>query len=471
MSVLAPRQSRLAASRLPRPLDLIVGAFCLSTLACSPNAAARVDAPRPNGWNVLIVVVDTLRADHLGLYGYERQTSPHIDALAQRAVVFDTMYSQAPWTKPSVASIFTSLYPVQHQVLREGTDNQLAPAIETLAEILQKHGYRTAAVSENPHVQRATGFDQGFDHFTGIRGYKGDSGQFMRKAKSWLMEDSEKPFFLYVHLLDPHGPYAPDDPGAFLDGLETSQPLVREGKVGKIVDGESLAVPLSAGDVAYLEALYDAEIREIDEAIGGLVEVLETRGLLENTVVVLTSDHGEEFLEHGAIKHGYHLYEESVRVPLVLLVPGLEARRVDDTLAQHIDLAPTLLDLVGIPIPDHFQGRSLRRALAGEADAGGIVFVATSWRNVERVAIRAGDWKLVQHRDQDRLDLYRLSQDPGEQNDVSAEHADVTRRLLEEYEAATRPIRGLSLEGGDGARDPEIEDALRAIGYTGGDDE
>jgi len=445
--------------------------------ACGADSPEReAKAPAPTGWNLLYIVIDTLRADHLGPYGYEPPTSPTLDQFAKRSLVFERAYSAAPWTKPSVASMFTSLYPPQHRVLSEGTDNQLALSLTTFPEVLQEHGYRTLAISENPHVQPQTGFDQGFDRFERVRGYKtfkGHADTGAEKAIRWLGEPSQDPFFLYLHFLDPHGPYTPLDEfaGDFLAGLpEESGRRLTKGKVGGMIDGEELVTQLSEGELTYLEALYDAEIREVDAALATLFAFLSDAGHWENTIVLLTSDHGEEFLDHGSIRHGYRLYEESVHVPLMLALPGRPAGRIERVAAQHVDLAPTLLTALGLPVPPVFRGRDLLAA----ADSPGQepdVLLSTDWRDIGRWAVRRGDWKLIVHEDQDRRQLFNLGDDPHEQNDLLTQNPDLVEQLLEAYAHATKPIPGVTPDEASGEADASLELELRGLGYLGGEEE
>ena len=429
------------------------------------------------------------------MYGHDRPTSPALDAFAERALVFEHAYSAAPWTKPSVASMLTSLYPPQHRVLDESTENQLASSLVTLPEVLQTAGYRTMAISENPHVQPQTGFEQGFERFERVRGFKsfkGHADKGAAKAISWLSEEpaasdvpgepdapgeaEPAPFFLYLHFLDPHGPYTPVGAHAdlFTEGFphEHDDQRLEKGKVGVMIDGERLTIDLDDQELAFLEALYDTEIREVDAAIGELFAFLTERDLWDDTVVLVTSDHGEEFLDHGSLRHGYRLYDESVHVPLMIAVPGTRPRRVADVLAQHVDLAPTVLAALGLDAPASFQGRDLLAALGSAGSQGDppFVFLSTEWRDIERRAVREGRWKLIVHEDDGLRQLFDLDADPLERNDVLAQHPEVADRLLALYESRTAPIPGVTPEGTTGAVDEGLEEELRALGYMGTDE-
>ena len=447
---------------------LLLASAC--TVGCAREAADAPPAPRAN---VLMVVIDTLRADGLGLGGAARPTSPRLDALARESLVVERSVAQASWTKPSMASIFTSLHPGQHGTVEETTANRLAPSLTTLAECFARGGYHTGGVSENPHVSPATGFERGFETLTTLNGFRGDRAWVVHTARQWLTKHAETradaPFFLYVHFLDPHGPYEPGPPWRerFTDGLTTDQPLVREGKVGPLSEGTELKVALTPGDVAYLRALYEAEIREADAAVESLLGELEARGWLADTVVLVTSDHGEEFLEHDALKHGYQLYEETLRVPLVLRVPGVAPRREREATAQHIDLAPTLLELVGLAVPPTFQGRSLVPLVRGEPLAAAAIVSETSWRGIDLACARLGRHKLIVDRVADRELLFDLVDDPAETRDRLADEPAVAGRLRSAIERAETPPAGVTLQGLEGHVDPAAEQALKAIGYFG----
>jgi len=436
----------------------------LAASACT-GGEARGGAGR---LDVVLIVVDTLRADHLGLYGYDRPTSPFLDRLAERSAVAETMVAQAPWTKPAVASMLTSLYPEQHRALKEGTGNRLADELETLPELLRAAGYRTAGFSENPHVGPSTGFDQGFDEFRVLQGFDGRSDWVLGEARRWLEEsDAAAPAFLYLHFLDPHGPFEPDpaDAARFLEGRSTDNELVRKGLVGKLVRGRALREKLSTDDFAYLTALYDAEIRGVDRALETLFDALAAH--LDDALVIVTSDHGEEFGEHGALRHGFQLYEETLRVPLIVAGPGVVPGRIADVPLAQIDLAPTVLELAGLPAPAAFRGTSFAARLRGGALAERPLVSQTRFRGSDRSAVRAGGWKLIVDDGLDRRELYRLPDDAAERVDLAAAREDVAARLEGLLRDAVAPVEGLVVTGAEGAPDREAERALEHLGYLG----
>ncbi len=308
--------------------------------------------------NVIVYVVDCLRADHVGAYGYELDTTPEIDRLASDSVVFEDLSSCASWTKPSTGCLFTSSLPTFHQA--RTVDDALARSRVTLAEVFRKEGYVTAAWVANPVIDaRVFFFNQGFDRWVDVRSFEErarrshlhdmnpDAADITRAVLPWLEAHRRDQFFLYLHSLDLHYPY-----------------VARPPFDSRFVSAESEGLDRD-------RELYDAEIAYNDGEIGKLVERLKALDLYDDTAILVTADHGEEFGEHGASRHGKTLYQQVLRIPGILKLPDsrLRGRRVK-ALASNIDSAPTLLEVAGIEAPKEFQGRSLlddrsaRRAVA-----------------------------------------------------------------------------------------------------------
>ena len=442
-------------------------AACVACLLVGCSATPEESAD----WNVLLVVVDTLRADHLGAYGYGRPTSPAIDAFAAQSLVVEHAYAQSPWTKPSVASILTSLYSSQHRVQAESTGNRLDADIVTLPELLWVAGYRTAAFSKNPHIQKATGFGQGFEAFEARTGWKrSDNAWITSRAVAFLSNEAAgRPFFLYLHYLDPHEPFRPP-PGIRAEvtsGLHTDRDAVRGGEFTPLLDHDNLdypAVDFSEQDVAYLSALYDGEIMAIDREIATLLEALERAGQSERTLVLITSDHGDALDEHGRFGHGYDLYDEVLRIPFILHVPGSQARRERETVVRQIDIAPTVLDLLGLAVPDAFEGRSIAPLVRGETLGEAHAVAETFFRGQRRRSVRGAHWKLLVDDASGAVELYDVRADAQEQRDLSAARPDVARSLQTLLDAETGGA-GAAPTGSVGEVDPELEAALRELGY------
>lgn len=459
---------------LPR-LALLFCALLLAagSLGCGPDAASRRAADvRPN---ILLISMDTTRADHLSAYGYGRPTSRRLEALAAQGVRFERAYAPSATTGPSHASLFTSLYPMRHGVVKNGIP--LDQEIETLAETLSGAGFDTASVVSSYVLSSEFGYDQGFarfdDDFSGaqvpsgttswegreIEGkFYGSADDTTRRALAWLGDerDASRPFLLFVHYFDPHDPYLP--PPGFVPPFEPG--------------------PKEQLKLNRTRFLYDVLLAFTDQEIGRLLDGLAGMGLSEDTLVIVTADHGEGLMQHGHMFHGVHLYEEGVRVPLILRWPGrLAAGRVEREPVALLDLAPTLLDVAEIAPSTAHQGRSLAPSLLSEDIeiaarpvflyrrhyAGGEVAPGIEAKG-EKFAIRAGRWKLIDGPAEASLELFDLDADPGETEDVASAHPDVVARLqvaLRDWysmDADTRkPLPEL---------DPESRARLEALGYT-----
>ncbi len=459
----------MMARRMKRFLSLsgiFAGPLLALTTSCSGSGEESL-----SGKNVVIIVIDTLRADHLSLYGYGRETSAGLSAFAEDSIVVESSLANAPWTKPSMASMFTSLYPSQHGVVEEETSNRLADSLLTFPEVFAEQGYQVIGFSENPHISKGRGFAQGFERLSLKPGFQADSEWVLSGAKKWLRTREEgSPFLLYLHFLDPHGPYEPKNSSDFLGNLQSEHKLVKAGLVGKLVKDGRLTEELSQTDRDYLIALYDAEVREITQDVSQVFAMLQQHGLSDDTIVLLTSDHGEELFDHGSLKHGYWLFDEALHVPMIWRIPGLGARHVGtarEQLVRHIDVAPTLFELLGFEAQTHFQGRSVVPLLRGESMPPVPHLAESSWRGINRQAVRDGGWKLIVDELSGRAQLFDLDSDPSETIDLAAEQPDQVARLRELLFHLTRMPSGVRVEGARGEVDVEAEDALRAIGYLG----
>ena len=400
------------------------------------GGSPRVDR-RPN---VVLVVIDTLRADRLGVYGAERWTSPEIDRrLAARGALLEDAYAQAPWTIPSAISYLTGRHP--GELVRGGLDGLAIPEdVPTLAELLHAAGYRTGAFVANPTLHDGIGFARGFDTFyvapaeIASLGLHGDTVN--RRVLPWLAAHGGRPYFLYVHYLDPHDPY--DNP-EIADGRSPFLPEYEGPIRGDMIHGlytgqVELADP--AADVDQVRALYDSEVHYVDGLVGSLLEAFG-RDDFRRTLIVLTSDHGEELYDHGGWKHGHTLYNEQIRVPLVFRWDGRipEGRRLAGSV-RLVDLAPTVLAAAEAEMPPGLDGIDLLPALAGietlprqPAMAEHLSFgplraaaVLDQWKLIlfnatepftPRDAVQEATWPVDRDR-LERVELYDLANDPGE---------------------------------------------------------
>ena len=349
------------------PFPILLPA-ALAAAGCSPgtdpgSAEAHGSPSRvASSPNVVFVCLDTVRADHLGCYGYERDTTPFLDALAASGTRFADASSAASWTKPSVPSFLTGTFPCQHGVyegssrLRMGAVTDILPdEALTLAEVFQERGYRTAAFVHNAQLRPGNGFEQGFDEY---HQENWDAREIRWRGTDWLDQEdgAGRPFFLYLHFLDAHWPYpAPDDYATLYATAEEVAPFRgRESKAlrNALNDGETEFTPAYRKALA---ALYDGSLRYLDDNLRAFHDALELRGLLDDTVICIVSDHGEEFGEHGYIGHGNGLYENLLEVPWILSVPG-RAPSVVERSVSLVDVFPTLLGAVGFTPPEGLAG-------------------------------------------------------------------------------------------------------------------
>jgi arylsulfatase A-like enzyme len=475
----------LLRRRLPRVPDVAAPAavrLALATLAllAALGLAAAVDRWRTAaGPNLVLISIDTLRADRLGAYGYALPTSPTLDArLAREGTVFEDVYSQSPKTTPSHMTLFTSLYPSVHGVEMwargEETGPRLHPAVHTLAEVLKGAGWDTAAFTSGANVHRSRGFDDGFDVYK-------HSDQLARTL-AWLDRRRGHRFFLFFHTYEVHDPYlpAPKWQSAFVHGgaprlLETVARLRDNGggwKHAHRLFWESVT-PGDADDRRSLSALYDAAIRSMDErTLTPLLARLDALGLARDTLVVFTSDHGEAFGEHGAYLHD-DLYAGTLRVPLVLRFPGRvpAGRRIPDRV-RLLDVMPTVLDLLGVPAPIGIQGRSLVPLLHdGAAVPAPPAMSEYSNHAIGRTfeSIRHGDAAYIVDRGVEQL--FDLRTDPGEEKNLlpsAPPPLAALRAELTGWREACRPLAARLVPRGPGVTaDAETAERLRALGYLG----
>jgi len=444
------------------------GSTAAGALPQTPPAAVRQAASGGRPPNVIVYLVDTLRADHLGCYGYTRPVSPRIDAFARQAVRFRRTVAQSPWTRPSVTTILTGLLPRTHGV--NGHRDALAPQAVTLAEMLREKGYRTAGFVTNGNVARSFGLGQGFETYELLHRRHSAATDVNAEAAGWLETGWKKdaPFFLYLHTVEPHAPYAPPLPfrQRFAPGA-TDERLTRMNLLRRLHEGKIAPTPELRRD---LMNLYDAEIAANDAAFGALIDLLVQRGLWEDTIVVFVSDHGEEFLDHGGWEHGKTLHAEMLDVPLIVRVPGMAGGRVVERQAQHADVTPTILALLGLPAPPQVEGRSLLPWLAGGGAPGeeGAEEAAFSW--LDEHGYRAGsvttpEWRLIEnHAPISRRLLYDRQADPTERRDLADQRAVRAGYLRARLRAAERQHKG-RLQAGEGTMDAELRKQLEALGY------
>ncbi len=419
-------------------------------------------APRGSDPNVLLITVDTLRADHLGLYGYPRAVTPALDSFGAQATVFAHAMSQAPHTVPSLLEIMTSKY-------RQGVE--IAADDPTLAELLTRHGYETAAVVDNALLElppTARGLMRGFEKFYRNGVLDLDAVQQHWKTKTpadcitaqairWLKRrDAKRPFFLWLHYFDPHDPYLPP----YADDLEELSRHSDSSFTGDIRNTFLFSNPqseeartLPEKDRQHLIALYDAEIRYFDQSFGELLEFLKDQRLYRDSMIVLSADHGESFGDHGIWMHGFSLYESETHIPMIIKFPGQTTGERVLTPVQAIDIFPTIAETAHLAIDrTPVDGVSLHPRSPQP--------VFAFWGPWQ--AARSGDWKLVTH-DQ-TTELFNVSTDPGELHDLSADQPQVLDRLTRALQAKSADLQHPASPA-PATSGPDVIEQMRALGY------
>lgn len=432
-------------------------------------------APRPR--NVLVYLIDTLRADKLSPYNPDtRVRTPGLSRFLAGATVMEGAHSQENWTKPSVATLLTSLMPWEHTAVRG--ESVLPQSVQMLPEILGAEGFRTGCFIANGYVSDRFGFRQGWDTYRNYirEGLRTRSEFVAADVLAWLDQQPEdQPFFLYVHTIDPHVPYRPPDEFVAMYGDTSYRGPVSFRRDATLLENIKLGrVRLEERDRRHLEALYDGEISYHDVHFDAILAGLERRGLADDTLVVVTSDHGEEFWDHGSVGHGHSVFEELLRVPMFVRMPGVTdgLRRLGGSVGL-VDVMPTVLDALGLDAPAEASGRSFLPRLRGHHQSAPPVAVSgfmDGWRTIV-----IGRHKLI-HRGASRLYVHDLEADGAEQTDLAEQRPLTTRWLRGEL--------GLALAGStsevDGARraarprhapqdteiDPETAAQLRALGYV-----
>lgn len=484
---------RAAVTRPPVAVAALVVLTGLAALAARvfvapPPSATPVTraAARPGSPNVLLIGIDTLRADHLPVYGYTAGRTPYIDALARGGIRYARAFAQASWTRPAFATIFTGLYPSSHGAMHKA--DLLPDRVDTLAELLQRAGYRTVGFPNNANISPAFHFQQGFDEYhylepalffgaddvasqltlyNGLRlvrerffaghvdvdNYYHPAERVTDAAIRWLDDaGASTPFFLFVHYMDPHDPY-------FVHPY----------------DGEAFArvsTPNPAPELAArFRTLYDGEIAYLDEHLGRLLDALRRTGRYDDTLIVLTADHGEEFHEHGGWWHGTTLYDEQIHVPLIVKPVGAASQgRVAEELAMSVDIAPTVLAAARLDVPRSMQGHALpldgsampaRSRVFAEEDFEGNILQAVRTSTSKFIVANAGN-----PRGLPTEQLFDVASDPGERDDRAQQARDaveVMRAQLGQSFLEARAQAGATQQGG---ADRATQERLRALGYV-----
>jgi arylsulfatase A-like enzyme len=443
---------------------------------------------RPHAESFVLIVIDTLRADHLGAYGSRRNLTPSLDALAVESVVFENSIATSAWTRSSIASMLTSQFPSPLGVL--GRKDAIPASVPTLAEVFSRHGYATFGVTTNGNAGASVGFAQGFDGFVYPelkRSYPGDATMYpaegvTQTALEWLAKrDPQRPFFLFLHYTDPHDPYLPHE-----GLLPFPEPRGRyNGSRAQLrqMDHASRRGELLPADRARIRYLYAAEVKYCDIWIGKLIEGLNKLAVWDDLMLVVTADHGEGLWDHDYRGHGRDLYEEMIRVPLLVRYPGWSrdpAARITEPVSL-VDLAPTFLATAGIPAPAEFRGRDLWPLIAGKTrppELSGI-YAELGLDKVHLESVRVDSHKLIRDRerpadDDSAYQLFDLAADPGEKQDLNAQASASENGLRASLAAWRAALADQAVIVKQGAPLPELSladlESMKALGYLDADE-
>lgn len=441
---------------------------------------------RSEGYNVILISIDTLRSDHLGCYGYKKDTSPNIDMLASESALFRNVYSASPWTLPSHVSMLTGLYGAHHQVYHDS--DRMDPREITLAEKMRENFYKTTAFTGGGFVSAVYGFSKGFDSY-----YEGEGGVFHQDSAAkvfsvvsqWIDRSLDQDFFLFIHTYQPHSPYACPPPYKFMF-LDDDAQWGHIDLIHHLGGNEYLYKELPEEEKRNIMALYDAEIRYTDALlIGPLVDKLKELGLYDRTMLILTSDHGEEFFEHSGWGHGYSVYDEALKVPLIIKFPDSNFQgKTYGHIVSLVDIMPTVLDWLDMDISDaNVDGKSLMPILL-EREKGDRKFVADvagnvlNYHNLEKISTNQEKIKLILNKDSSGrhleffrvrppevpvVEMYDLRSDSMEKNNIAEKYPDLTRQLMawlnDFYSTAVKKdVKKLVM-------DEKLKEQLRALGY------
>jgi arylsulfatase A-like enzyme len=441
--------------------------------------------------NMLLIVVDTLRADSLSYAGYLQPTSPNLDAFGKTGTVFRNAFTVGSNTTTSMAALMTGRFPFYldkdpgcssddcavpwnestwfgMQRFRSQPGIGLPDEIATLAEILQSGGYTTAGVVTNPYLKERYHFDRGFDNYQ--ERITKSCPMVNEAAEAWMRNDQQQPFFLFLHYLDPHAPYLP--PARFREVLEFERSPFADTALfaGAVIAKEALKHRSNSLE-AHVRGLYDAEVRHVDECIGQVIDILKRQPYYDDMVIVFLSDHGEEFFEHGQTGHLGRFYDEHIRVPLIVRAPEGKSGEID-TLVRNFDVMPTLLDYAGIPLPDGMDAVSLRPLVERRVTSLDLAVFANFPFPATRRMYRTGRYKLmVDTSSAEATEFYDLLQDPAETRNLYSDPSKHRREelaqllgalvgKLENEETRTKGVNKDLL-----GIDPETAGQLRSLGY------
>ena len=434
--------------------------------------------PEPGGNTVIVILVDTLRRDALGCYGNPDPVSPHIDALAEEGVQFEHAVSTSGWTLPAIASLLSGTWPTLHGASGKGVIlTPIRDELPTAAEVFKREGYRTFAVANAAFVSPMLGLDRGFEVFDHKYAYNWDirrADASVDAALAWLRETGSQSSFVFIHLFDPHVNYDPP-PGyatKFTQGRNTPPVPLSHGACVALA-GQGGKAPPTPEDIAYVQNVYHGEVNFVDAQIGRLMRALKDMGRYEQSTIVITADHGEEFWEHGGFEHGHTLYDELIAIPLVVKLP-VSVRPAEQRVGAQVrivDIMPTLFDLSGVNAPATFLGESLVPYFNGEAHDDLVAFSESTLYGDDKLSWRTERYKYVVDVNpsaRQRGELYDWRADPGEHNNLVETEPALAKELDAQLTTFFNEISGKSRSMSQPEPkdlNPQIIESLESLGY------
>ncbi|MBP6875202.1 MAG: sulfatase [Candidatus Eisenbacteria bacterium] len=438
----------------------------------------------PKQPNIVLITLESVRADHLGCYGYDKPTSPALDALAKEGVIYENAQAVTSWTLTAHASIFTGLYPDAHQVT--GPFSRLDDKYTTITEALANAGYYCAGVISGPYLSRAHNVPQGFQHYNENPSAESQSlshskvtGREMEAGLRHVinvLRDRKKPMFLFAYFWDPHYDYIPPAPYDHMFVTPDCQPI----DIRKYESSGRIHPGMAPGELAYVKSQYDGEIRWTDEHLGRVFDALKAQHMWDNTAIIVLADHGEEFFEHGEKGHKKNLYTESVRIPLIIKYPkGVGVGR-DARLASQVDIFPTILELAHAQSDQPNQGLSLLGPVPPSSRTAYMELLTANFfpkrgggfeaREVKNwYGARQGDYQLIVQAEAERRELYNMRADPGQRTNIFGQEGTPSNMLISllqegaEQDLAIAKVYGISTEA---KLDESALENLRSLGYV-----
>jgi arylsulfatase A-like enzyme len=418
--------------------------------------------------NVILISVDSLRKDHIGIYGYEKNTTPNIDKFAKKSLVFTNAVGQSSWTLPSHISIFTSLYPSSHGVPYIGY--QLNKNITMFHEFLKSQNYTSIAIINNVYLSSIFGFNRSFDFFNEQFANYTKNGKTITDVNKhffdWLNKNHQKKFFAFIQYIDSHCPYIAHEKYFTNYQQEHEKYKYLEKKCASSLKNYTP----TKDEIQFMKKAYDSDIAFVDENLNELFKKLEVLGIINKTIIILTSDHGDQFMEHGGLEHAYTLYDEVISVPLIIWHPKLNTKIIN-TQVQLIDIMPTILDFLGLSIPNNIDGKSLIAVISGNSNKETPAFSEKPPYKI--ISVRFNDFKFILTNNTNR-ELYDLKNDPNEKENVTKKYpgiANQLERMILEYKIETTKKANMFngsifKEIGELNLDPAVREKLRELGYV-----